>query len=201
MNNIAISGSNLSQRSYLAKAFSAMTGIDLIERTPYSSIAFRYKLDNEISKCQWPDSYIYCLGAFIQRIIVEQKLEDSYISDGGVFDELCWMKCRYPHIELIYERSMIQSLENVIVDYALNQYAFIFHIDSNNPSDLTDQCLKELYLHRKIKHHIIDATNEEDALNQMLDQLQIKPLLSAKYALLKADYEIPLNVGANLKEK
>jgi len=187
MNCIAITGSNLSCRSYLAKAFSAMTGIELIARTPYSSIAYMYELDHEISKCQWPDSYVYCLGAFTQRIIVEQKFEDSYISDGGVFNELCWLKCRYPHIELIYERSMIQCLEKIIMDYALKKYNFIFHIDSNDHSDSIDQCLRQMYLHHNIKHNVIDATNKEDALNKMLSYLHIKPLLSAKYSLLKAD--------------
>jgi len=193
MNFIAITGSNFSKRSNFAKAFSAMTGIDMIASVPYLSIASKYKLDTEISKCEWPDSYAYCLGAFTQRIIVEQKYEESYISDGSVFNELCWLKCRYPHMDLIYERSMIRCLENVIVDYALNEYDFIFHITSNDPSDLVDQCLRQLYLHRNIKHHVIDATNGEEALNQMLDHLQIKPLLSAKYSLLKFTKDFLLN--------
>jgi len=187
MNCIAINGSNLSRRTHLAKALSAMTGMEIIASTPYYSIASKYKLHHEISKCQWPDSYIYCLGAFTQRIIAEQKFEDSYISDGGVFNELCWLKCRYPHIELIYERSMIQCLENIIIDYALNKYDFIFHIDSNESSDPIDLCLKQIYLNCNIKHHIFNTTNEEDALNQMINLLQVKPLLSAKYSLLKYD--------------
>jgi len=144
MHRIAINGSDLSLRSYLAQSFAAMTGMKLIAITPYSDIASMYKLDYEIEKCQWPDSYIYCLGAFTQRIIVEQRLEDSYISDGGVFHELCWLKCRFPHIELIYERSMIQSLENIVANYACNEYDFIFHIESNDSTDVVDQCLKHL---------------------------------------------------------
>lgn len=197
MNSIAINGSNISSRSYLAKALSAMTGIEMIVSTPYSGIASIYHLDHDISKCQWPDSFVYCLGAFTQRIIIEQKFDESYISDGGVFNELCWLKCRYPDIELIYERSMIQSLENVVVDYALTHYDFIFHIDSNDPSDTINQCLKQMYHQRSMKHHVIDATNKEDALNEMTGHLQVKPILSAKYSLLKSDGKIQLNEDAH----
>jgi hypothetical protein len=186
MNRIAINGSNRSGRSDLAKAFAAMTGLGIIAGTPYALIAAKYKLDIDKAKCQWPDSFVYCLGAFTQRIMLEQKLEDSYISDGGVFNEISWLKCRYPHIELIYERSMIRSLENIMAEYASNAYDLMFHIDSNDLSDSIDRCLKQLYLHHHLIHHIIDGTNREDALNQMLNYLQVKPLLSAEYSLLSA---------------
>jgi len=188
MKRIAINGSNLSLTSHLSKAFAAMTGMDMIVRTPYSSIASMYKLDYDISKCQWPESFLYCLGAFTQRIIAEQKFEDYYISDGGVFNELCWLKSRYLRLELIYERSMILCLENVVSDYALNHYDFIFHLDSNDPSDFFDQCLKEIYRLHDMQHHVINASNGEDALNEMSVNLQVKPVLSAKHALLKVDY-------------
>ena len=193
MKRIAITGSKQSGRTILANALSAMTGFDLIICPPYSSIASKYKLDIDISKCQWPDSFEYCLGAFTQRIMIEQKFNDEYISDGGVFSEISWLMCRYPHIELIYERSMIQCLENIIVDYASNEYDYIFHIDSGYPSDAIDQCLKRIYLHHHIKHQIIAATNSENALNSILDCLDVKQLLSAKYALLKFNDQMPLN--------
>ena len=189
MKRITITGSIISGRTILANALSAMTGFDFIACLPYSSIAAKYGLDLDISRCQWPDSFTYCLGAFTQRVMIEQKLENEYISDGSVLNEVSWLKCRYPHTELIYERSMIQSLENVVADYALKEYDFIFHIDSGDPSDVIEQCLKQIYLHRRIKHHTIDGTNGEVALNQMLEYLQIRPVLSAKYALLKSDKE------------
>ena len=185
MKRIAITGSASRGRTILANALSAMAGFDFIASPPYSSIAARYGLDSDLSKCQWPDSFVYCMGAFSQRIIAEQKLEDLYISDGGVLNEISWLKTRYPRIELIYERSMIQGLEKIVADYASKEYDFIFHIDSNDPSDMIDPCLKQLYLHYQIKHHTIDGTNGEDALNQMMGYLQVKPILTAKYALLK----------------
>jgi len=187
MKRIAITGSTHSRRTILAEALSAMSGLDLISCPSYSSIAAKYKLDLDISKCQWPDSFVYCMGAFTQRILAERGLEDEYISDGSVLNEISWLKSRYPHIELIYERSMIQSLENVIVDYVSNEYDFIFHIDSNDLSDVIDLCLKQIFLQCNIKHHIIDGANSEDALNQILDHLQVKPVLSAKHALLSAN--------------
>ena len=193
MKRIAINGSNLSGRSYMAKAFSAMTGMGIIVSTPYSLMASRYKLDMDKSKCHWPDSFIYCMGAFTQRVMIEQKFEESYISDGGVFNEICWIKCRFPHLELIYERSMIESLEKIIADYAINEYDFIFHIDSGDSSDTINRCLKQIYLHRQIKHHLIDGVDKEDALNQMLDISKIKPVLSTKYVLLKFEENAILN--------
>ena len=185
MKRISINGSHQSKRSYLAKAFSAMTGMDYIASTPYSMIAYQYKLDIDKAKCQWPDSYVYCLGAFTERIMREQKLEDLFISDGGVFNELSWIKCRYSHIELIYERAMIECLEKVVMHYASNEYDCIFHIDSNDPKDDMDLCLMQLYNNHCLKHYLIDGTDGEDALHQMLEHLQVKPKLSAKYALLK----------------
>jgi hypothetical protein len=191
MKRIAVTGSTHSGRTILANALSAMAGFDFISCPSYSSIAARYGLDLDISKCQWPDSFVYCMGAFTQRIIAERRLEDEYISDGSVLNEICWLKSRYPYIELIYERSMIQSLENVIVDYASNEYDFIFHINSNDLSDVIDQCLKQTFLFSNIKYHIIGGANSEDALNQMLGCLQVKPVLSAKYALLNVNNYFP----------
>ena len=185
MKRIAINGSQSGRRSFLAKAFAAMTGFDFIVNTPYSIIAYQYKLNMDISRCQWPDSFIYCLGAFKQRIVDEQSMDDLYISDGGVFNELSWIKCRFSHIELIYERSMIDSFEKVVMNYASNEYDNIFHINSNDPADVIDQCLKQLYNKHQIKHQIIDGAVGEKALHQMLAYLQVKPVLSAKYALLK----------------
>jgi len=193
MKRIAVTGSTHSGRTILTEALSSMSGLDLISCPSYSSIAAKYKLDLDISKCQWPDSFVYCMGAFTQRILAERGLEDKYISDGGVLNEICWLKSRYPHIELIYERSMIKSLEKIIVDYALNEYDFIFHIDPNDVSDILDQCLKQTFFQCNIKYHIIDGANAEDALDQMLAYLQVKPVLSAKYALLNVNKYLPLN--------
>jgi len=174
MKRIAITGSNLSQRTVLSKAISDITGFDLIICSPYSTIAEKYGLVNEISKCQWPDSFVYCMGAFIQRAVIEQKFEDYYISDGSVFHEISWLKSRFPNIELIYERSMIESLERVITNYAIDQYDFIFHINSKNYLDVVDQCLKQTYFQHKIKYHIIDSINNEKALNQIMNLLQTR---------------------------
>ena len=50
-----------------------------------------------------------------------------------------------------------------------------------------------MYHYRNIKHHIIDATNRENALNEMLGYMQVKPILSAKYALLNSCADMQLN--------
>ena len=187
MKRIAITGSNRSGRSNLAQAFSAISGIGIITDTPYSLIAAKYGIDRDIEKCQWPDSFLYCLGAFTQRMMIEQKYVESYISDGGVFQEISWLKCRFPHIDPIYERSMIRCLEKIISDYASNEYDFIFHIDSNDASDAIDHCLKQHYRHSRINHYLIDGSDKKEALNQMLDYLQIKSALSVGYSQLKVD--------------
>ena len=193
MNRIAINGAQSGRRSYLSQAFSAMTGMDYIVSTPYSIIAYQYKLDMDIAKCQWPDSFVYCMGAFTKKVMIEQSYHDTFISDGGVFNELNWIKCRYPNMEPIYERAMIESLEKVVMSYASNEYDYIFHIDPKDPLDVIDLCLKKLYNQYHLKHHIIDGTNGEEALERMLEYLQVKPILSAKHALLKFADEILIN--------
>ena len=185
MNRIAITGSCQKERTIFSNALSAMTGIKIVTTPPYSLLSSKYKLDIDIAKCEWPDSFVYCLGAFTQRIMIESKYEDAFISNGSVFNELGWIKSRYPHIELIYERSMIQSFESVVVDYAMNEYDFIFHINSSDSSDPVDKCLKQIFSKRNFTTFYIDTQNKEDALNKMAEQLEVKPLLSAKYAFLK----------------
>jgi len=88
MKRIAIHGSLQSGRSFLTQALAAMTGLDFIIQLPYSTVAYKYNLDSDIEKCHWPDSFVYCLGAFTQRILAEKRLDDLFISDGGVFNEL-----------------------------------------------------------------------------------------------------------------
>jgi len=171
MKRIAIVGTVCGERSVLTNALSAATGLRLIPCLPYSDVAARYKLDTDISDCYWPDSFEYCLGAFTQRIISEQKSGDSFISEGGVFDEITWLMCSFPHIELIYQKPIIKILEHIIVDYASKEYDFIFHVASADLSDLRSQCLKRLFICRNIKYYIIDTTDKEGALNKMLQCL------------------------------
>jgi len=83
MKRIAIVGSKAERRTLLANALSAMTGFEYIVNTPYSIIAYQYNLNLDKSQCQWPDSFVYCLGAFTRRVMTEQQSDESYISDGG----------------------------------------------------------------------------------------------------------------------
>ena len=184
MKRIAINGSSTCRCSLLSRAFSAMTGLDYIERVPYSIIAYKYKLVLDKSECKWTDSFTFSLEAFTRKIMIEQKFDDKFISNGGVFNEISWMKCRYSHIDRIHERTMIESLEKVVMNYASKEYDCIFHITSIEPSDAIDQCLRDLYDRYKLNYFIIDELNDEEALCQMLEHLQMKPVLSAKYALL-----------------
>jgi len=184
MNRIAITGTSNERRTILAKALSAMTGFDCILQIPYTIIAAKYKMAIEITECQWPDSFVYCMEEFTQRVISEKNLKDNFISDG-VFDEICWLKCRYPHVELIYERPMIISFEKVAANYANAQYDYIFHIDSSDDSNITEKCLKQIYHQYNINHNIINNQNDEEVLNQIIACLRVNPLLSAKYALHK----------------
>jgi len=193
MKRIVINGSQSVKRTFLAKAFAAMTGMDYIGCSPYSVIAYQYKLPFDLPNCQWPDSFVYCLGAFTQKIMLEQKFEEKFISDGGVFNELSWIKCRFPHIELIYERAIIESFEKVAMHYASNEYDYILHIDSKDPSDTINLFLKRLYDCYSIKHILIDKVSDEETLIRMLEHLQVKQVQSAKYALLKFADEFEIN--------
>ena len=195
MKRIAINCSHICRRSLLSKAFSAMTGLHFIESIPYSIIAYQYKLIIDKSKCQWPDTFTYCLEAFTRKIMIEQKFDDRYISNGGVFSEISWLKYKYSQ-ELNNEMSMIENLEKVIMNYASNEYDYIFHIDSKE-ADVFDQCLRKLYDFYDLKHYLIDDSDDESALHQMLGHLQVKPVLSAKYALLKFSDENHIYVNTH----
>jgi hypothetical protein len=72
----------------------------------------------------------------------------------------------------------------------MKEYDHIFHIDANGASDAVDQCLKRLYLNHRINHTLISGARPEEALNHMTECIQAKPVLSAKYALLKSNRQI-----------
>lgn len=186
MKRIAITGSLQSGTSVMTNALAAMTGFDVAVRPPYSLSASKYRLDPEIEKCQWPDSFVYCLGAFTDRMITEQRYADRFISEGSVLHELVWIKCRFPHHEPIYEQSMITGLERVVAEYASGNYDHIFHIDALHPSDVFDQCIKRLYARYGIRYLSFNGIDREATLERMADCLSVKPVLSAKHALMKA---------------
>jgi hypothetical protein len=73
MNRIATIGLNNSDNFLLSKALSIMTGYDLIVGRSYSIFAHRYNLKADINLCQWPESFIYCMDAFAERLITEQR--------------------------------------------------------------------------------------------------------------------------------
>jgi hypothetical protein len=187
MKRIALTGSCNQERTILTNSLAIMTGFDLVLCPPYSQLVIKYGLGTECSAYQWPDSYIYCLGAFIERIIVEQHHADRFVSDGGVLKELAWIKGRHPQVELIYEQSMIYSLERIITEYAQNGYDSIFHLQPVSEPNTIELYLKGLFEQYHILHQIIDPANKENALQQMMDFLEIKPVLSAEYALLTAE--------------
>ena len=171
MKRIAINGSQPGRRSNLTKALSAMTGMDMVLNTPYQTIASQYQMAPDMSECIWPEAYIYCLEAFTRKIMFEQKYGDGFISDGGVFEEICWIKHLDSCIGSIYEMTVISSFEKVMMNYALNAYDYIFHIESGEPLDAINRVLKQLYRQHALKHHIIDESNDEKALHQMIAHL------------------------------
>ncbi|GHU62205.1 hypothetical protein FACS1894123_02760 [Bacteroidia bacterium] len=81
MKRIALTGSPNRERTILANALSILAGFDRTLCPPYSQIAKKYDLSLDRSHCQWPDSYVYCLGAFTERVIVEQQYADHFVSE------------------------------------------------------------------------------------------------------------------------
>lgn len=189
MKRIALTGSSNRERTILANALSILAGFDRTLCPPYSQIAKKYDLSLDRTHCQWPDSYVYCLGAFTERVIVEQQYADHFVSDGSVLNELVWIKCRYPQMELIYEQSMIHSLEKVLAEYAANKYDFLFHIGATVTGDTSDLCLRQLFEKYNIRHQNIDPSDPENALKQMAEFMEIIPVQSATHALLKVKQE------------
>ena len=164
-----------------------MTGFDVAARPPYLLLASGYRLYPESEKCQWPDSFVYCLAAFTERMKVEQQYADRFVSDGGVLHELTWIKCRYTHCEPIYEQSMIRSLEQVAAKYASAQYDAVFHIAATGAPSRSDQYIMQISAQYDIRYQPIDSgADGETILGQMVECLDVKPVLSAKFALLKS---------------
>ena len=185
MKRIAITGSPESGTFIMTNALAAMTGFDVAVRPPYSLLASKYQLDPELEKCQWPDSFLYCLSAFNERLMVEQQYADHFVSEGSVLHELAWIKCRFPRHELIYEQSMIRCLERVAAKYASTQYDCVFHIAANGATSRFDQYIRWLSAQYAIRCHSVEDDDREMMLKRMVEYLTIKPVLSAKYALLQ----------------
>jgi hypothetical protein len=192
MKRIAIAGLNSSDNLLVAKTLAIMCGYDLNLSPSFSQTAIKYGLEMDMESCQWPGSYVYCLGAFTERIIVEQKYREKFISDGSVLKELVWLKCRYPHVELIYEQSMIRSLERVLAVYAAKNYDVVFHAELLSETDVSGICLRHLFETYHIPCRAIDFSNKENALQVMVEWLQITPKMSAAHSLSKASRELNL---------
>ncbi|MDR1523900.1 MAG: hypothetical protein LBS79_01405 [Tannerella sp.] len=190
MKRIAVTGSGSREDTLVAKALSIMCGYDLCISPPFSQTAIKYGMSMDIEMCQWPDSYVYCLDVFTERIIVEQQYGGNFVSDGSVFKELVWLKCRYPHLELIYEQSMIHSLERVVVAYSAKNYDIIFHLSGRQKSSITGDCLPQLLDMYGIPYKPIHSPDSETDLKAMVEYLGISPVMSASFSLSKATREL-----------
>jgi hypothetical protein len=190
MKRIAVTGSGSREATLVAKALSIMCGYDLCVSPSFSQTAVKYGMSIDIEACQWPDSYVYCLDVFTERIIVEQQYGENFVSDGSVLEELVWLKCRYPHLELIYEQSMIRSLERVVVAYAAKNYDVIFHLSGRQKSSITGDCLQQLFDIYDIPYKPIHSPDCETDLEAMVEYLGISPVMSASFSLSKATRDL-----------
>jgi len=186
MNRIAITCGSL----LTAKALSYITGYDLTISPSFPLLSFKYQLGTDIELCEWPDSYVYCLGAFTERIIVEKQYGDNFVSDGSVLKELVWLKTRYPRMELIYEQSMIHSLERILAEYTAKNYDTIFLLTGLSTIDTRVSCFIKLFDVYGIPYSLIGASNNADALQMMAEQLCGHSKLSVEHALSKAKQEL-----------
>jgi hypothetical protein len=187
MKRIAITGLENRENLLLTKALSIMCRYDLCISPSYLQVAGKYKLSMDIEACQWPDSYIYCLGAFTERITTEQQYGDNFVSDGSVLKETAWLKRRYPQIELIYEQTIIHSLERIVTEYASKKYDYIFHISIPDEAETPEaSCIRQMFGTCQIKHIPVNLSDKLGALQMMAEYLEIKPEFQAKFALAKA---------------
>ncbi|MDR1202901.1 MAG: hypothetical protein LBL58_14905 [Tannerellaceae bacterium] len=199
MNRIATTGLSNLDNLLLSKTLSIMTGYDLIVGQSYSLFAHRYDLKADINLCQWSESFIYCMGAFTERLIVEQRYGENFVSQGSVLKELVWFMSRFNQIDFIYGVSIIKSIEKVIVNYAAKYYdvIFVYSDTANTENDESEEnagtSLKgtiNLLEANNLQYQIIDASDKESALSAMVNFLGMSPILSADKALTKAQREL-----------
>ncbi|MDR0748597.1 MAG: hypothetical protein LBF62_03365 [Tannerellaceae bacterium] len=176
-----------------------MTGYDLIVGQSYSLFAHRYDLKPDINLCQWPESFIYCMGAFTERLIAEQRYGENFVSQGSVLKELLWLMPRSNQTDFIHEASIIKSMEKVIVNYAAKYYdvIFVYSDTANTKNGKSEEnagtSLKDsinLLEANNLLYQIIDASDKESALSAMVNVLGVSPILSAGKALTKAQREL-----------
>ncbi|MDR0573597.1 MAG: hypothetical protein LBG96_06130 [Tannerella sp.] len=182
---IAVTGSGSREDTFVAKALSIMCGYDLCISPSFSQTAIKYGMNMDIQTCHWPDSYVYCLDVFTERIIMEHQYGEKFVSDGSVLKESVWLKCRFPHVEPIYEQSMIRSLERVVAAYAVKNYDAVFYLSGGQGSRITGDCMERLLETYGIPYRAIHSPDRETALNSMMEYSGIPPVMSAKFSLSK----------------
>jgi hypothetical protein len=193
MKRIAVTGSGSREDTLMAKALSIMCGYDLCVSPSFSQTAIKYGISIDIEACQWPASYVYCLDVFTERIIVEHQYGGNFISDGSVLRELVWLKCRYPHLELIYEQSMVRCLERVVAAYAAKNYDAIFFLSGGQEKSVTGDCLQQLFDIYGIPYKPVNSPERETDLEAMVEHLGISPVMSAFFSLSKAARDLSFN--------
>lgn len=184
MGKNAVIGSTQSGRMVISQALANMTGYNIIPRPTYVKIAMKYGLNINSNKCEWPDSFVYVIGSFTERVMIEQNYGENFISDGSAFDELVWIKCRYANLELIYERSMVLGLEKIMAEYVKREYDNVFRITMQQ-TDEEDKCLEDLMTQYKIPYTNIDGSDKEKALEQIVNYLDLKPIYPPGVSLIQ----------------
>jgi hypothetical protein len=178
---------------------SYLTGYDQVRQTAYACRAVKLNLNRSIEKCDWSDLFTYTLSAFTERIEIEQQF-DTFISNGSVFHELAYMEASYSvygsdHRRMEGYDSMYLTMKKIISEYAFREYDSIIHLNAPGKSMgdfLQDMDRSLMDMVRGCgKSFIVDNNSLlPDTLDEILQELQIKPLLPVKSALKRVGMEV-----------
>jgi hypothetical protein len=195
MKKIAVIGANNRDRMVLTQALSYITGYSVVSKTDYSIQAIRYGLNRELKNAPWQDLFVYVLASFSERIIIEQHY-DQYVSNGSVLYELAAVKA---HLNMQAagrrkfkeQTAMLAGVEKIITEYANRQYHGFVYLDNHSEkenalSSEVDNCIKSLMAERESVYHVRKDSILSDMLEKISMNMKIRPVVSSKTALKKA---------------
>jgi len=150
MKNILISGAPGTGKSVVATSTSIITGLPTVGNRPSSEIIYEHNLSRDLSTHSFKELFTIGFSNFTDRINLEKRYEEGFISDGSILNDLISIKLflqgqsnkKHTFFNWISNRrylkecfKMVYSLERLANDYFKYHSYDIVHLNLPNFSD------------------------------------------------------------------
>jgi hypothetical protein len=206
MHKILISGAPGTGKSVVSTTLSYMIGLPVVRSRPSSEIIYELNLSKNTTQHTFKDLFSITFSSFLDRIQLENRYQQGFISDGSIINNLISMKLflmeqskSIPGMGKLVSHKrymdqcnkMIASLEKMALEYSKKQYNIAVHLISEH---LVDYKYHEMYNQelRRFYHLAgFETLNYQDqyfekVVDKIIRDKNLNTSLCASTALFKA---------------